>query len=257
MSGASVPASRPGVVAASVSDVLRTFVALVPSDAMAGALSEEAARLARVDPAVHAVEREHLHLTLAFLGATPSEAVPRIVDALRSALAGASPVRLRPVALSAFPSPQAPRVLFAELAPDTRPELGEVSRRVVDALVAAGWGPEGAERFHPHITLARIRRRSDPERPPRALEKLLTAGSLQGTYIDDMVTEVGLLSSEPAPAGPHGSGRVYRVLASVPLGPGARAPIAPPRPPSAPSPRTCAEPSPSPRTPCAAPTERP
>jgi 2'-5' RNA ligase len=38
------------------------------------------------------VPRENLHLTLAFLGSTPAEVVPDIVDALRGAAAAAAPI---------------------------------------------------------------------------------------------------------------------------------------------------------------------
>jgi 2'-5' RNA ligase len=40
------------------------------------------------------VPRENLHLTLAFLGATPSDTVPQIVDELRAAAAAAGPIAL-------------------------------------------------------------------------------------------------------------------------------------------------------------------
>jgi 2'-5' RNA ligase len=40
------------------------------------------------------IPRENLHLTLAFLGSTPSDTVPRIVDELREAAAAAGPIVL-------------------------------------------------------------------------------------------------------------------------------------------------------------------
>jgi len=43
-----------------------------------------------------AVPREHLHVTLAFLGHRPVEEIESILDAMRAAAADAAPIRLRP-----------------------------------------------------------------------------------------------------------------------------------------------------------------
>lgn len=222
-------------MASRVPELLRTFVALVPSEATARALAAEGERIAHADPAARPVPRENLHLTLFFLGPTPSRAVPRITEALEGAVTGVGPVRIRPVGLSTFPGRRAPRVVFAALAPDSHPVLEALARRVSEALSAAGHGPDPAGPFHPHITLARLETlaRMGPPSPSPALKKLLTEGALQGTYMDDVITDVRLMSSDPTPVVPalavanaagtsrasvRGAGRVYRALASIPLG---------------------------------------
>jgi len=226
--GTSVPAGTPDAVASPVPELLRTFVALVPSEVTASALAAEGERIARADCAARPVPRENLHLTLLFLGPTPPQSVPRIAEALERAATGVGPVRIRPVGLSTFPGRRT-RVVFASLAPDSHPVLEALAARVSGALSAFGSGSDPAGPFHPHITLARLESPS----PSPALKKLLTEGALHDTYMDDVITDVRLLSSDATPVVPapaegnaagtsrapvRGAGRVYRALASIPLG---------------------------------------
>jgi 2'-5' RNA ligase len=82
--------------AASVSgdERLRLFLALrLPDDVLDAVERWQLDRLANV----RAVPREHLHITLAFLGHRPADELEAIVDALREAAAGAAEIRLTPV----------------------------------------------------------------------------------------------------------------------------------------------------------------
>lgn len=73
---------------------LRLFLALrLPDDVL-----DEIERWQRSElPNVRVVPREHLHVTLAFLGHRPSGELDSIVGALREAAAGAGEIRLTPV----------------------------------------------------------------------------------------------------------------------------------------------------------------
>ena len=75
---------------------LRLFCALLlPGETLDELVRWQAAQLAgaRVRP----VARDNLHVTLAFLGSTPANAMPGIADALRSAAEGIAPAVLAPV----------------------------------------------------------------------------------------------------------------------------------------------------------------
>jgi len=73
---------------------LRLFLALRLPDDVLGAIE----RWQREElPSVRAVPREHLHVTLAFLGLRPAGELEAIADALREAAAGAGEIRLTPV----------------------------------------------------------------------------------------------------------------------------------------------------------------
>ena len=81
--------------AASVSgdERLRLFLALrLPADVL-----DEIERWQRAQlTGVRVVRREHLHVTLAFLGHRPASELESIVEALRDAAAGAGEIRLTP-----------------------------------------------------------------------------------------------------------------------------------------------------------------
>jgi 2'-5' RNA ligase len=72
----------------------RLFCALQLPDEIVDALATWQAAHLRVG---RVVPREHLHVTLAFLGSRPAAEVPAIVDELAAASAAAGPVRLRAV----------------------------------------------------------------------------------------------------------------------------------------------------------------
>ncbi|NBC16545.1 MAG: RNA 2',3'-cyclic phosphodiesterase [Bacteroidetes bacterium] len=96
---------------------------------------------------------EQYHLTLRFIGDVPE----RQADAVEQALAPVSgaPFDLRGPGLGVFPSRRKPRVLFADI---QRVEaLMTLQRRIDEALLRAG--VDRADKpFHPHITVARLKR---------------------------------------------------------------------------------------------------
>jgi len=101
------------------------------------------------------------HVTLAFLGATDSSAVPDLVSALRMVADATAAFRLRTGGVGAFPRPGAARAIWYGVSdPDQR--LTELAGRVQ----AAALPPGPRARFHAHVTLARSRaRRGEPLGP--------------------------------------------------------------------------------------------
>jgi 2'-5' RNA ligase len=122
---------------------LRLFLALRVPDEWAAAVavwqSETfGGRRLRVVP------REHLHLTLVFLGSTPAAEVPGIVDRLRAAAAAAGAIRLRP---DGYRETRGAAMLTFE-------DLGGAGGALADALGRAEDRP-----WLPHVTVARYRER--------------------------------------------------------------------------------------------------
>jgi 2'-5' RNA ligase len=184
---------------------LRLFVALEIPAAWRDGLEREIARVARLDPRARVVPARNVHVTLAFLGATPEGRVVDVVRAMRSGSAGLCAPLAALEGLGAFPSASRPRVLWAGLREEGGARLEAAARSVGEALRAAGFELEEHERFHAHVTLARL-----AERPAAALEKVLTAGRLQGTYKPEMLSDLVLMVSEPTSDGSR-----YRALERV------------------------------------------
>ena len=142
---------------------LRLFVALdLPSPAR-----DALARFRGVaaDPSLwRPMADESFHVTLAFLGARPSEDVERTAQVLRRLDPWSAP-RLALGDALLLPS-RAARVLTVALV-DPEGGLGALQAQVSAALAVAGVFAPEARSFRPHVTVARLR---SGARPPRALQ---------------------------------------------------------------------------------------
>jgi 2'-5' RNA ligase len=101
------------------------------------------------------VREEQLHLTVRFIGAVNAETREALAAAVRGL--AVAPFEMRLAGAGAFPVGQSPEVLWIGV-DEGATELGELRARVDDLLDGAGIARE-ARRFHPHITLARVRDR--------------------------------------------------------------------------------------------------
>jgi RNA 2',3'-cyclic 3'-phosphodiesterase len=148
--------------AASVSgdERLRLFLALRLSD---DALDEIEAWQHEHLRGVRVVPREHLHVTLAFLGGRPAAELGPIADALRDAAAGAGEIRLTP---ARYRETRSVGMLVLDDAGDGAARLaGDLHER----LEALGLYRRENRPWLPHLTVARWRERPRlrPDSPPR------------------------------------------------------------------------------------------
>jgi 2'-5' RNA ligase len=144
---------------------------------------------------------ENLHITTKFIGAWPEERL----EELTHALAEIKPPVAFPVNIAGVV--RKPRVLFAGV--HAGPELATLAGQVEESLAPLGVARE-QRTYMPHITLARI-----GEKQVGALREHLEnmKNSDFGTF---QVAEFHLYSSRPRRGG---SGSVYEILTSFPLGP--------------------------------------
>lgn len=98
----------------------------------------------------HRVPMENFHITLAFLGEHPEPVLGELHDLLEAIRV--EPMRLEVQGLGVFGG-ESPRLLFAEVVP--HPALSDLRKQVVRAARDAGIALKH-ERYHPHITLARL-----------------------------------------------------------------------------------------------------
>jgi RNA 2',3'-cyclic 3'-phosphodiesterase len=134
----------------------RIFIAIKMPPALQQALEEVRASFQPLAIAFRWVLPSHLHATLKFLGDVPAAKLDAVFSALTSATAAQPPFVLKAKTLGCFPTPLRPRVLWMGL-DDPHHGLNNVYQKLEAALTAVDFPPE-ARPFHPHLTLARIRR---------------------------------------------------------------------------------------------------
>lgn len=185
----------------------RTFVALpIPADRIER-LGQCQARLAPQWPGVRWVEPKLLHVTLAFLGDVEPLDLARVCLAVAESAADRPPFRLELEGLGVFPNPKRPRVVWFGLIGQGLEVLRPLQRSVSEAVARAGY-PAAENRFHPHVTLGRIkvgRGAAFDATPILARHQSWSAGGLD-------VAEVVTYASRLGPDGPE-----YDLLARAPL----------------------------------------
>jgi 2'-5' RNA ligase len=107
------------------------------------------------------VPREHVHVTLAFLGSRPAADVPGIVDALRAAAETAAPIALAPVHW------RETRSVGMVILEDAEGAATELARRLHARLEELGVYRPESRPWLPHLTVLRFRERPrlDPPLP--------------------------------------------------------------------------------------------
>ncbi|GAC1537055.1 MAG: RNA 2',3'-cyclic phosphodiesterase [Herpetosiphon sp.] len=118
-------------------------------------------QLRDVDSFVRWVAPAGSHVTLKYLGTTAK--LDSIVSLLRSIGPRTQPFRIKSASIGAFPSDDAPRIIWLGVSGDVA-SLGQLQLRVEQAMVTIGFSPE-ARPFYPHITLGRMRESGWRARP--------------------------------------------------------------------------------------------
>jgi len=138
---------------------LRLFLALrLPGDALDDIEAWQRAELRDV----RVVPREHLHVTLAFLGSRPAREFEAVAGALREAAAGAGELSLTPVR---YRETRSVGMLVLDDGGGAATALAEDVQRRLEAL---GVYRREQRRWLPHVTVARFREqpRLHPQPPP-------------------------------------------------------------------------------------------
>lgn len=99
---------------------------------------------------------ESLHLTLKFLGETPVAQIETLSQVTKRAAARALPFELIVRGCGAFPPRGQPRVLWVGTE-DPSEQLGRLQQALEEECAQAGFARE-QRLFHPHLTIARLRR---------------------------------------------------------------------------------------------------
>ena len=173
---------------------MRLFFAAEFAPPLREAVSDAITRARIADPPWRWVARENIHITLKFLGETPEEVVPELVEAVSGTCALTAPFEIVVGGLGAFPNLQRPRVLFYEVITGAR-ELVSLAG-AIDAALFEGLGiPREDRPFKAHATVARVKSAIAPELSARlAKAPPVERGS-------QMIEKVTLMESELRPQG--------------------------------------------------------
>ena len=139
-------------------DTYRTFVAIELPTILRAKLIEHIAHLRRELPDARASwSREHnLHLTLKFFGNVPVSDIPKLSDAVARAVRGIKPFELTVAGCGAFPPKGRPNVLWMGIE-DRQEQLTALYLRIEGECANADFAREERS-FHPHLTIARLRK---------------------------------------------------------------------------------------------------
>lgn len=144
-----------------ISNKWRVFVAIELPATVRRKLIDHIDRLRSTMPEVRASwgREDNLHLTLKFLGDIPLPKVEAVAQATQSAAKTVEPFELTVMGCGAFPPKGQPRVLWVGLE-DASGQLALLHTALEDECAKAGF-PREERSFHPHFTIARIRKPHD------------------------------------------------------------------------------------------------
>ena len=144
-----------------ISNTWRIFVAIELPAPVRRKLIEHIDRLRSAMPEVRASwsREQNLHLTLKFLGDIPATNVERLSAAASIATTRVEPFEIVVEGCGAFPPRGQPRVLWVGIR-DPSGQLALLHRTLEDECAIAGF-PREQRPFHPHLTIARIRKPHD------------------------------------------------------------------------------------------------
>lgn len=149
---------------------MRMFVAVVPPVEVLEDLGEFLTPRQVAEPDFRWTAREQWHLTLAFMANVEDRHLDDLVARLERAAARRTSFDLRIAGGGAFPNPARAKVLFAGVDAGTSHE--ELTRLATGARAGASksGAVTGGGRFHPHLTLARLKRPAEVSRWVRVFE---------------------------------------------------------------------------------------
>lgn len=189
----------------------RTFIAIELDPHLKAKLAELQEQLrSRLSPStIRWVQPDSIHLTLKFLGDTPTDKIEGIQAALARAAAQVTPFFITAGELGCFPNPRQPRVVWVGLQEPT----GKLARlqRAVEEFVAPLGFPTERRPFSPHLTLGRVQRHASRSEV-RQIGEVVSASAV-GVLDEMTVTAVSYIKSDLRP-----SGAVYTTLFRADLG---------------------------------------
>jgi 2'-5' RNA ligase len=182
---------------------VRAFLAFEASPAVIQNLLSIEEELRATSADIKHVDKGNLHFTVKFLVVIPENLVSEIDKRVGALVLPKMEVDVR--GPGAFPDARHPRVVWAGASSQEEPLVSKTAQQVIDAL--RGLGEEDERRYHPHITVARVRSPRNQE----ALTKVIRDRS-DFDFGRTAIIGLKLKSSTLTPNGP-----IYRDVREYPL----------------------------------------
>lgn len=138
-----------------MSQTTRLFVALELPHTIKIALAGYVAPLQQLSRGVRWVKAENVHLTLKFLGDTPTAKLSAIQNTLATVCNNFASLALEIAGAGVFPNARRPQVLWVGLN-DASGQLGKLAQEIDAHLHQLGF-PRETRPFSPHVTIGRVR----------------------------------------------------------------------------------------------------
>ena len=136
--------------------MIRAFLAVELSCDIRQNVSSFQQQLKETLPPLNLVRPESIHLTLKFLGFVEPSCIPQLLSVLKPIGDKTDKFSLDVQGVGVFPNIQRPRVIWAGVSGQTQ-SLQRLVLKVSAALEPLGF-PLEEKAYHPHLTLARIKR---------------------------------------------------------------------------------------------------
>lgn len=180
---------------------MRCFVAVEVDNPAVSSFVDE---LSKVGAALRVVKPGNLHLTLKFLGEVPEDSIDGILKAMDRSFSGFGPFDASLSGTGAFPGLNHMRVVWIGIS-ENHERLIEMQSAVDRELVPLGFAPD--KRFHPHLTLARVKSQKG-----KGQLKAFILKNRERTFGKLIIESVLLKKSVLTPEGP-----IYSILGQTKL----------------------------------------
>lgn len=185
----------------------RTFLALsIPCSTEFPALIEKLKKNLQHEDYINYVKTNQIHLTLKFLGNTPEEDIPAIIEACRNVAKKHQPFKMDFDRTGLFGSNRVPRVLWLGIKEQPQ-ALFDLEADLLDAFDGLGYLRD-RQNFVPHLTICRIKQLVDKQFFLKVYNNIE-----QKTYLHADVKDLVYFQSFLQSTGPF-----YKVLKKIPLG---------------------------------------
>ena len=194
----------------STGSTLRLFIAIELPEPIIQALAEVQEQLRNRVPQgiVRWTRPTGIHLTLKFLGETPTHRKAAIETGIAKAVSGIEPFTLTAEGAGCFPNTRKPRVVWVGMGGEMD-ALSTLQKAVEREIAPLGF-PTESRPFKPHLTLGRVNRRASRE--DAAIVGQAVADLRLGEIGRFVVAGISLMRSRLRP-----DGAIYTQLSYVPL----------------------------------------